>query len=98
MSVSKLPPQIKHIRKGMRLKFIRQVQEGNVYLNKASGPSGREVDVISHPANDGKVLVAFKSRIRNTMGQPVEMHFFKGFRYVWLVSVQSLINNCKEVK
>ena len=97
MAAHKLPRQISSIKKGMRLKFLRRVQDGDVYLNKASGPSGREVDIIGTPAG-GLVPVAFKSRIRNTLGQPVEMYCYKGFRYVCLVPVTLLIDNCKEIK
>lgn len=97
MSGHKLPRQINSIKNGMRLKFLRQVKDGDVYLNKASGPSAREVDIIG-PVAGGLVPVAFKSRIRNTLGQPVEMSYYKGFRYVWLVPVTLLIDNCKEIK
>lgn len=99
MAATKLPPQINQVRKGMWLKFIRPVQDGNVYLNKASGPSGREIYVLEDAGirASGRVLVAFKTRIRSVFGSPVEMHYVKGLRYCWLVPVDTLINNCKEV-
>jgi len=100
MSRHKLPRQISSIKKGMRLKFIRQVQAGSVYLNKASGQSGREIDIIDDQfaGEDGLCIVAFKARIRNTFGQPVEMHYFNGFKYCWVVRKELLIDNCKEIK
>lgn len=98
MSVPKLPRQISSIKKGMRLKFIRQVQAGSVYLNKASGPSGREIDILKDVCADGLVLVAFKTRIRNIFGQPVDMLDVDGFKYCWVVSEEKLLDNCKEIK
>jgi hypothetical protein len=98
MAAHKLPRQISSIKKGMRLKFLRQVQDGNVYLNKASGPSAREVDILEDGSEDGLVLVAFKTRIRNIFGQPVDMFNVDGFKYTRWVRADLLLDNCKEIK
>lgn len=92
MAKTKMPEQIKEVKPGDKLEFIRNTYDGRVWYNK-----GKIVEVLRTDAN--VALLAVSTPMRDIhKNRRADLTFkFKGFKFCRYIESSLLINNCRKI-